>query len=103
MSGLYDPPTQAVQPEPGLNLDAAIALPAGITLQVGSFDGKRWFAMLQGGQSIAVTYEELDGLISGLTEAKDQNKPEPAPEQLRLFDPDNPPEAPSEHRVDSAQ
>jgi len=104
MSGLYDPPTQAVQPEPGLNLDSVSALPAGINLQVGSFDGKRWFALLQGGQSIAVTWEELEGLISGLTEAQEQNRPDPAPEQLRLFDPDDySSEDPNEHGVDTAR
>lgn len=103
MSGLYDPPTQQVQPEPGLNLDSVVDLPAGILLQSGSFNGDKWFALQQGGQSIAVTYDELEGLISGLREAQEQNTPAPAPEQLQLFDPDNPPEAPNEHGVDSAQ
>jgi hypothetical protein len=99
MSSLYDHPTK----EAGLNLDGVISLPAGITLQIGSFDGQRWFAMNQAGQSIAVTWEELEGLISGLKQAQTWNKPDPAPEQLTLFDPDNPPEAPSEHRMDPAQ
>ena len=103
MSGLYDPPTQQVKAEPGLNLDSVIDLPAGILLQSGSFNGDKWFALQQGGQSIAVTYDELEGLISGLREAQEQAKPGPAPKQLTLFDPDNPPEAPNEHRVDSAQ
>jgi hypothetical protein len=100
MSDLYDHPKAA--PEPGLNLDCVVALPAEITLQVGSFNGKRWFAMNQAGQSIAVDYEELGELISGLSDVWAANEPDPVPEQLRLFDPDNPPEAPSEHRMDPA-
>lgn len=97
MSDLYD------HPEPGLNLDGVIDLPAGIKLRSGSFDGKRWFALNQAGQSIAVTWEELEGLISGLAGVWADNKPDPAPVQLQLFDPDNPPEAPNEHGMDPAQ
>jgi hypothetical protein len=105
MSNLYDSPSETLVeiPESGLNMDSAISLPAGITLQVGSFDGKRWFALLQGGQSIAVTGDELEGLISGLWAALRDNDRDPAPEQLQLFDPENPPEAPNEHGVDTAQ
>jgi hypothetical protein len=105
MSGLYDPPskTQVVEPpESGLNLDGVVDLPAGITLQIGSFDGKRWFALNQSGQSIVVTWEELEELVSALAGVWKENKPDPAPVQLQLFDPDSPPEAPDEHRLDSA-
>lgn len=103
MSGLYDPPSKtAVQPEPGINMDSVIDLPAGILLQSGSFNGEKWYSLQQTGQSIAVTWDELEGLISGLKEAQEQGRPDLAPEQLRLFDPDNPPEAPNEHGMDTA-
>jgi len=104
MNSLYDQPVQEpLETEEGLNMDNVVALPAGILLQVGSFNGSRWFALQQSGQSIAVTWEELEGLISGLKEAQEANRPDDAPEQLQLFDPDNPPEAPNEHGMDSAQ
>ena len=80
---------------------------ANIVVETRAFAGQRWFALGQTNnigesESIAVSYGELKELVSLLIKALDQYKPN-APEQLRLFDPDNPPEAPRDNRLDPAQ
>lgn len=81
---------------------------ADITVTSRPFDGECWYTIAQQSKeaivAIAVSGEELDQLISVLQQARARVRKDndPAPVQLTLFDPDNPPEAPSDPRLDTA-
>jgi hypothetical protein len=78
---------------------------AHISITSRPFDGYVYYTITQynkfeGKQTIAVSLEECQELIYGLELA--MGKRNKMPKQLQLFDPDNPPEAPSDPRLDSA-
>ena len=104
-NNIYDAPITTA-PEGSGSVKVCAVPSANIVVETRAFAGQRWFALGQTNnigesESIAVSYGELEELVSGLNKALAQYAPKP-PEQLRLFDPDNPPEAPDEHRVDTA-
>lgn len=92
MSDLYSAAHR--EKEPGLDIsnDALKVPSAEITVTSRAFAGKRWFTIAQENtdvtEAVAVSYEELEELVSVLQEALSRWEPDIAPEQLKLFDPE---------------
>lgn len=94
--------------QPGIDLSEEAPLEvksANITVESRAFAGDRWYTIAQQGkegvQAVAASTGELKELVSVLQEALYRSSPVES-EQLRLFDPDNPPEAPRDSRLDPA-